>query len=152
MHRAVRPCRCGGSFWPARPARRKSRRRAAEIAAYAGLHAAAAGGSTAEIERLVRDGADINARDGFGRTPLMVAAYRRDVAVARALIELGANVNALEHQSYDVITIAAVQNDVEMLKLRHRVRRQYARHHQPLRRHRADRGRASGPCRGRARR
>jgi len=88
-----------------------------EIAAYTGLHAAVVGGSAAEIGRLVRDGADINARDGFGRTPLMVAAYRRDVAVARALIELGANVNALEHQSYDVITIAAVQNDLEMLNL-----------------------------------
>ena len=47
----------------------------------------------------------------------MVAAYRRDVAVARTLIGLGANVNALEHQSYDVITIAAVQNDLEMLQL-----------------------------------
>ena len=86
-------------------------------AAYTGLHAAAVGGSAVEIERLVRTGADINARDGFGRTPLMVAAYRRDVAVARALIGLGANVNALEHQSYDVITIAAVQNDLEMLQL-----------------------------------
>ena len=88
-----------------------------EMAGYTGLHAAVVGGSAAEIGRLVRDGADINARDGFGRTPLMVAAYRRDVAVARALIELGANVNALEHQSYDVITIAAVQNDLEMLNL-----------------------------------
>lgn len=89
----------------------------AETADYAGLHAATVGGSTIEIERLVKDGADLNARDAFGRTPLMVAAYRRDLSVARALIELGANVNALEHQSYDVITIAAVQNDLDMLKL-----------------------------------
>lgn len=88
-----------------------------EIAAYTDLHAAVVRGSMSEIERTVRDGADINARDGFGRTPLMVAAYRRDLAVARALIELGANVNALEHQSYDVMTIAAVQNDLDMLKL-----------------------------------
>jgi ankyrin repeat protein len=88
-----------------------------EINAYAGLHAAAAGGSTAEVERLVKDGAEINGRDTFGRTPLMVAVYRRDVAVARALVALGANVNALEHQSYDAITIAAVQNDAEMLHL-----------------------------------
>lgn len=89
----------------------------AEIAAYTDLHAAVVGGSTADIERLVRDGEDINARDGFGRTPLMVAAFRRDAAVARALIEFGANVNALEHQSYDVITIAAVQNDLEIVQL-----------------------------------
>ena len=88
-----------------------------EIAAYTDLHAAVVRGSLSEIERAVRDGSDINARDGFGRTPLMVAAYRRDIAVARALIELGANVNALEYRSYDVITIAAVLNDLEMLKL-----------------------------------
>jgi len=88
-----------------------------EIAAYTDLHAAVVRGSLSEIERAVRDGSDINARDSFGRTPLMVAAYRRDIAVARALIELGANVNALEYRSYDVITIAAVLNDLEMLKL-----------------------------------
>lgn len=88
-----------------------------EIAAYTDLHAAVVRGSTADIERLVRNGEDINARDSFGRTPLMVAAFRRDAAVARALIEFGANVNALEHQSYDVITIAAVQNDLEIVQL-----------------------------------
>ena len=90
---------------------------AQELAAYTGLHAAAAGGSTAEVEDTFKEGADIDARDPFGRTPLMVAVYRRDLAVAQALIGLGANVNALEHQSYDAITIAAVQNDAEMLDL-----------------------------------
>jgi ankyrin repeat protein len=88
-----------------------------EIATYTGLHAAAASGSTAEVERELQRGADINARDAFGRTPLMVAVYQRDGAIARALIAAGANVNALEHQSYDVVTIAAVLNDVEMLQV-----------------------------------
>ena len=86
-----------------------------EAAAYTGLHAAAANGSTSEIEREVRNGADINVRDAFGRTPLMVAVYRRDLTVAKALIAFGANVNALDHQSYDTLTIAAVQNDAGML-------------------------------------
>jgi ankyrin repeat protein len=89
----------------------------AEFETYTGLHAAVVSGSTAEIEQLVREGADINGRDPLGRTPLMVAVYRRDAAVARVLIDLGANVNALEHQSYDAITIAAVQNDAEVLEL-----------------------------------
>jgi uncharacterized protein len=88
----------------------------AEIAAYEGLHAAAASGSVVEIDRLVKEGADLNARDTFGRTPMMVAAFRQDDAAVRALIEAGANINALEHQSYDVITIAAVLNDLETLK------------------------------------
>lgn len=89
----------------------------AEIAAYTGLHQAAASGNAGEVDQLVQEGADVNARDGFGRTPLIVAAFRRDDAVARALIEAGANLNALDNQSYDVITIAAVLDDLDMLKL-----------------------------------
>lgn len=88
-----------------------------EIAAYDGLHAAAAGGDTAAIDRLIAAGADLEARDGNGRTPLMVAAFRQDDAAARALIAAGANPNALDNQSYDVITIAAVLDDLDMLKL-----------------------------------
>ncbi len=88
-----------------------------EIAGYSGLHAAVAGGSVGGVELSLKQGADINARDPFGRTPLMVAVYRRDLAVAAALISSGANIDALEHQSYDAITIAAVQNDAEMLDL-----------------------------------
>ena len=90
---------------------------AQEIAAYTGLHAAAAKGDVGEIARLAKAGANLEARDGHGRTPLIVAAFRRDVATARALIAAGADLNALESQAYDVITIAAVLDDLEMLKL-----------------------------------
>jgi ankyrin repeat protein len=88
-----------------------------EVAAYAGLHAAAAKGDATEIRRLAGAGADLNARDGHGRTPLMVAAHRRQIAVAKALIEAKADLNLLDAQAYDVITIAAVIDDVEMVKL-----------------------------------
>jgi uncharacterized protein len=90
---------------------------ASEVAAYKGLHAAAAKGDTAEIKRLVAAGADLNARDGHGRTPLMVAAHRRHIDAAKALIEAKADLNLLDVQAYDVITIAAVIDDVEMVKL-----------------------------------
>ena len=55
----------------------------AEIAAYRGLHAAAAKGDAAEIERLVKAGAAIDVRDGHGRTPLHVAAFMRKYDAAR---------------------------------------------------------------------
>jgi len=88
-----------------------------DLAAYTGLHAAAATGDAAAIKQLAASGSNLNARDGHGRTPLMVAAFKRQHAAARALIEAGADLNALESQAYDVITIAAVLDDLEMLKL-----------------------------------
>jgi ankyrin repeat protein len=88
-----------------------------ELAVYAGLHEAAAKGDVAEIERLITDGERPNLQDSKSRTPLHVAAYMKQHAAARALIRLGANPNALEIDRYDIVTIAAVGNDIEMLKL-----------------------------------
>ena len=90
---------------------------AAEIAAYHGLHAAAAKDDAAEIERLVKTGAAIDVRDNYQRTPLHVAIYKSHGDAARALLRLGADPNALEAQKYDIVTIAAVADDVPMLKL-----------------------------------
>jgi ankyrin repeat protein len=88
-----------------------------EVATYSGLHAAAAKGDAGEIRRLAADGADLNARDGHGRTPLMVAAHRRHMQAAKTLIAAKADLNLLDAQAYDVITIAAVIDDVDMVKL-----------------------------------
>jgi ankyrin repeat protein len=88
-----------------------------EVRAYTGLHAAAAAGSVAEIERLVAAGANRELRDGNGRTPLHVAAYRKQYEAARLLMRRGANPNALDAQRYDIVTIAAVADDVPMLKV-----------------------------------
>lgn len=89
----------------------------AEVRAYQGLHAAAAAGNVAELERLLASGADREARDGNGRTPLHVAAYRKKYDAARLLLAKGANANALDRQRYDVVTIAAVADDLPMLKV-----------------------------------
>ncbi len=89
----------------------------AEIKAYRGLHAAAAAGDAAEVDRLIAGGADREARDANGRTPLHVAAFRRQYDAARALMRRGADPNALDAQRYDIITIAAVADDVLMLQV-----------------------------------
>jgi ankyrin repeat protein len=88
-----------------------------EIAAYRGLHAAAVSGDAAEIKRLAATGGSLDTRDGQGRTPLMVAAFQRHVEAARQLIQAGADLNLLENQAYDVITIASVLDDLQMVKL-----------------------------------
>jgi hypothetical protein len=88
-----------------------------DLSIYAGLHEAAAKGDVASIERLVAEGEKPNIQDSRSRTPLHVAAYLKQYAAARALLKLGANPNALEIDQYDIVTIAAVKNDVELLKL-----------------------------------
>jgi hypothetical protein len=89
----------------------------AERAGYIGLHAAAAKGDAAEIRALIAKGIKPDARDGYQRTPLHVAAYGKHHAAMRALAAAGANPNALERDRYDIVTIAAVANDVPTLKL-----------------------------------
>jgi ankyrin repeat protein len=90
---------------------------AAEIAAYTGLHAAAARGDAAAIAGLIAQRADPNARDGAGRTPLHVAAFAGHQAAVAALIAGGADPKAQENRRYDIITIAAVRDDPAMVRL-----------------------------------
>lgn len=90
---------------------------AAEIAAYRGLHAAAASGDLGARERMLRQGADIDARDGHGRTPLLVAAHAGHRDVMRALAAAGADMKAQDIRRYDVVTIAAVRDDAETVRL-----------------------------------
>ena len=91
---------------------------AAEIERYRGLHAAATAGDSEAIERLIAAGrTELEDRDDHGRTALMVAAHGRHHDTARALISAGANLDALDRERYDVLTISGVINDVEMVKL-----------------------------------
>jgi ankyrin repeat protein len=89
----------------------------AERAAYTGLHRAAASGDVAQIRKLLAEHANPNARDAAGRSPLHVAAFGSHYDAVRALVAGGGDINALENRRYDVITIAAVKDDVRMVKL-----------------------------------
>ena len=88
----------------------------AEVAGYRGLHAAAARGDVAKIERLVSTKAELNVRDAYGRTPLHVATFAKQSGAVRALIQAGADKSALENDRYDAVTIAAVADDEETLR------------------------------------
>lgn len=90
---------------------------AAETAAYQGLHAAAARGDVPKLTQLIAARADVNARDGYGRTPLHVATFARQADAIRALAQAGADLNALENDRYDAVTIAAVADDEATLRL-----------------------------------
>ena len=90
---------------------------AAEIASYRGIHAAAARGDLVELRNLIRQKDDLEVRDDHGRTALHVAVHRGHHEAVQELARAGANMTALDSRRYDVITIAAVKNDVEMVKL-----------------------------------
>jgi uncharacterized protein len=81
------------------------------------LHAAAAAGDLAEIERLRDARADPNARDALGRTPLHVAALMGQREAAMTLIRRGADPQAYDDQHLDALTIAAERGDRAMVTL-----------------------------------
>jgi len=88
---------------------------AVELGAYQGLFLAAARGEADEIARLAATGSAVDARDSYARTPLHVAAYFGQQEAMRALAKAGADPNALERDRYDIVTIAAVADDVRSL-------------------------------------
>lgn len=87
-----------------------------EIAAYSGVFAAAAVGDAQGIAKLAAQGANVNAKDPRGRTPLHVAAFAKQREAMRALAAAGADPNALDGDRYDMVTIAAVANDPPTLE------------------------------------
>jgi len=89
----------------------------AEITAYRGLHAAAQRGDLMDIERLATAPSALAARDAYGRTPLHVATYARQREAAKALLRAGADPGALDADRYDAVTIAAVADDEETLRV-----------------------------------
>lgn len=90
---------------------------AGDLASYTGLHRAAYEGDLTEIERLLTEGAETEARDGNGRTPLIVAAFASQDDAFAALVKGGADVTAQDAVGYDSVTIAAVANDPELMSL-----------------------------------
>jgi len=88
-----------------------------EISHYDGLHKAAHIGDVDRILQLVKAGENIEAKDSSGRTPLHVAAFASHDDSVEALAKAGADLNALDNRAYDIVTIAAVADDLAMLDL-----------------------------------
>jgi ankyrin repeat protein len=102
---------------PAMPVHAQTAPSAEQSARYTGLHAAAQRGDLVQIDRLVAGKAEVNVRDPQGRTPLHVAAFARQGEAIRRLAKAGADLGALENDRYDAITIAAVADDEETLRV-----------------------------------
>lgn len=89
---------------------------AAEVARYTGLHAAAHKGDVVQLKILLAGGAPVNARDPFGRTAVHIATFARQREVIRTLAQAGGQLELLENDRYDPVTIAAVADDEATLQ------------------------------------
>jgi ankyrin repeat protein len=81
------------------------------------LIAAAEQNDVAGVQRLLAEGADVQARDGRGRTALLAATERNHVESARLLIDAGADVNAQDRKSDSPLLLAGASGHLEILKL-----------------------------------
>ena len=90
---------------------------AVQVARYSGLHAAANKGDGLQLEKLIASQSDVNARDDYGRTPVHVATFAKQRNIIRKLAKVGANLELLESDKYDAVTIAAVADDEETLRV-----------------------------------
>jgi len=84
----------------------------ADYAQYTGIFAAAARSDSTKIAKLVAAGEYAGMRDSHGRTALHVATYRKRHDAMRVLAAATGDPNVLDADGYDIVTIAAVANDV----------------------------------------
>ena len=87
----------------------------AEVAAYDGILRAAHQGDLETLRETIAAG-ELERTDGYGRTAVHIAAHASHEPAIAALAKAGADMNKLENDAYDAVTIAAVANDTDMLK------------------------------------
>lgn len=84
-------------------------------AGFAELHWAAIYGKDESVSKLIRSGADVNARGVTGATPLHFAAIGGSVEVATSLIQAGATVDFRSEGDMTPLHVAATANRSEVL-------------------------------------
>ena len=89
----------------------------AEAQAYDGLLASVYAGDLETTGQHIASGEPLETRDGRGRTAVHLAAFTSNEAMLQLLAEAGAELDQLEFQHYDIVTIAAVANDPAFLAL-----------------------------------
>jgi hypothetical protein len=87
----------------------------------ASLFAAVGAGDAKEVARLLNKGADVNCRNPWTMTPLMLASMEGHRAVAEVLIKKGADLNTRDRQGYTALDWASMsrQKSVRELLLSH---------------------------------
>ena len=71
-----------------------------------------------DLEALVKAGADINAQDGEGNTPLMTAVRKHDIPLIKKLLSLGAKTDVADKDGNTPIQLAQKDTEVMLTLLR----------------------------------
>ncbi|MBQ4493313.1 MAG: ankyrin repeat domain-containing protein [Elusimicrobiaceae bacterium] len=79
------------------------------------LFKAARAGNVNDIKNLIKQGADVNARNEYSHTPLMHASFFGHLETCEVLIELGADVNAKDVQNTTALFFAEDASIVDLL-------------------------------------
>ncbi|HMP03533.1 MAG TPA: ankyrin repeat domain-containing protein [Gemmatales bacterium] len=81
------------------------------------LHPPAQKGYAKVVKALLRFGADVNARDCFGRSALQFAVDARSLETAQALLDGGADPDSRNDEGITSLMIAAINQQAELLDL-----------------------------------
>jgi uncharacterized protein len=73
-------------------------------------------GDVDQLERALARGADVNACNNLGLTPLMMAAYHGQTDMVKALVEHGADVNAFDNRGLRAAMLAKDSGHAEILR------------------------------------
>jgi uncharacterized protein len=87
-----------------------------EDGATTGMHVSAASGNLQIMAILYKAGADINARDAVGDSPLDLAAEHDQLQAAKLLLEMKARVNDQDKNGMTALMFAAKIGDIEMVR------------------------------------
>ena len=74
-------------------------------------------GDMASVQSQVKSGADLDARDALGRTPLYYAVYYEHLKIAGLLVKNGANVNVKHKANKTPLHLAAELGNIQMVRL-----------------------------------
>jgi uncharacterized protein len=81
------------------------------------LHDAAIAGDVGRIRELLAGGADVDARDGQGRTPVLAATMARQTEAVRALIDAEADVDIRDDNLANPFLYAGAEGLLDILRL-----------------------------------
>ncbi len=70
------------------------------------------------VRKLIDEGADVNAINIYGQTPLIITAHRRNISVgvAKMLVEAGADINYSDDKMETPLYVAAKRENIPVIE------------------------------------